>query len=314
MNEDHNIIWNKISDLNTGKKFRKKFIKKSQQINKEKIIKHESNSIKTDANNNKALFINKKRGRKIKNSNDNKTGGIHDKFTDDNLKRKVKTHFHNYIIALLNSKIQYSSQDQKIKFGKMKSHITQNITVEYNRNLFEKKIKDIILEVSNKYQNKEINSTCYNYIMENKEINKEVIELLNMTYKDMYLDCYLKSTKQSFLGKEKDESFVRHQEKLKEKFGKEYLNKFIENAKNLINFYNTCKKRKSRKKNEGTSNIQSSKENTKQNKNINDNQSNYLDYSEIEKMYSEQNKISSITQTDAKPTCSESESENKNDY
>jgi len=314
MNEDHNIIWNKISDLNTGKKFRKKFIKKSQQINKEKIIKHESNSIKTDANNNKALFINKKRGRKIKNSNDNKTGGIHDKFTDDNLKRKVKTHFHNYIIALLNSKIQYSSQDQKIKFGKMKSHITQNITVEYNRNLFEKKIKDIILEVSNKYQNKEINSTCYNYIMENKEINKEVIELLNMTYKDMYLDCYLKSTKQSFLGKEKDESFVRHQEKLKEKFGKEYLNKFIENAKNLINFYNTCKKRKSRKKNEGTSNIQSSKENTKQNKNINDNQSNYLDYSEIEKMYSEQNKISSITQTDAKPTCSESESENKNGY
>lgn len=314
MNEDHNIIWNKISDLNTGKKFRKKFIKKSQQINKEKIIKHESNSIKTDANNNKALFINKKRGRKIKNSNDNKTGGIHDKFTDDNLKRKVKTHFHNYIIALLNSKIQYSSQDQKIKFGKMKSHITQNITVEYNRNLFEKKIKDIILEVSNKYQNKEINSTCYNYIMENKEINKEVIELLNMTYKDMYLDCYLKSTKQSFLGKEKDESFVRHQEKLKEKFGKEYLNKFIENAKNLINFYNTCKKRKSRKKNEGTSNIQSSKENTKQNKNINDNQSNYLDYSEIEKMYTEQNKISSITQTDAKPTCSESESENKNDY
>ena len=135
-----------------------------------------------------------------------------------------------------------------------------------------------------------------------------------MTYKDMYLDCYLKSTKQSFLGKEKDESFVRHQEKLKEKFGKEYLNKFIENAKNLINFYNTCKKRKSRKKNEGTSNIQSSKENTKQNKNINDNQSNYLDYSEIEKMYTEQNKISSITQTDAKPTCSESESENKNDY
>ena len=74
MNENHNIIWNKISDLNTGKKIRKKLKKiKIQQINKEKIINHqESNSIKIEANNNsKALFINKKRGRRIKNSNTN---------------------------------------------------------------------------------------------------------------------------------------------------------------------------------------------------------------------------------------------------
>lgn len=316
MNENHNIIWNKISDLNMGKKIRKKLKKiKIQQIDKEKIVNHqESNSIKIEANNNsKALFINKKRGRRIKNSNDHKAAGIHDKFTDDNLKRKVKTHFHNYIIALLNSKIQYNSQE-KLKFGKMKSDITQNITVEYNKNLFEKKIKDIILEVSNKYQNKEINSSCYKYIMDNKEINKEVIELLNMTYKDMYVNYYLNSTKQSFSGKEKDESYERHKEKLGEKFGKDYLTKYINNAESLIYFYNTCKKRKSRKKSDGISNIQPSKENTKQTKNIIDNQSNYQDIDEIERLYLKQNKASTITQTDAKPTCSDSESENKNDY
>ena len=46
------------------------------------------------------IFINKKRGRKNK-KEDNciKKGIIHDKLSDDNLNRKVKTHFHIFIIA-----------------------------------------------------------------------------------------------------------------------------------------------------------------------------------------------------------------------
>ena len=192
--------------------------------------------------------MNKKRGRKNQKSNEPEHEKTHSKFTDDNLKRKIKTHFHNYIIALLNSKLNFPKDEQKIvRFGKMNSNITQNITVEYNRNLFKKKIKDIVIEVSDKYQNKQNNSECLEKIMKNPNINNEVITFLNMTYEDLYLNYYLKSTKEP-------ESYEKHKEKLRQKHGEIYVNKFIKNAEELINFYNVCKERKSRKKNTSFSN------------------------------------------------------------
>ena len=62
----------------------------------------------------KILFMNKKRGRKNQKSNGREHEKTHSKFTDDNLKRKIKTHFHNYIIALLNSKLNFPKDEQKI--------------------------------------------------------------------------------------------------------------------------------------------------------------------------------------------------------
>ena len=74
-----------------------------------------------------------------------------------------------------------------------------------------------------------------------------------MTYKDMYLNYYLKSTKKDFAKSEVDESYEYHKEKLK-KFGDKYLENYIKNAEGLIEFYNKCKKRKSRKKDESQPN------------------------------------------------------------
>jgi cation transport regulator ChaB len=187
-----------------------------------------------------------KRGRKTSKINkiDYK---IHDKDSPDNIRRKVKTHFHNFMVALLNMKMrQYFDQD--IKFGKIAFKITQNLKVEYNRNLFKTKIKDIIIAISNKYSNQNMNKLILNKIMKNVDKNSELISLLNLNYEELYLDYYLKSNKETFKGEKEDESYEAHKEKLKTKFGNKYVNDFENIAESLINFFNNCKKRETKKK------------------------------------------------------------------
>ena len=239
--QNQNNIWKNIENQN--KRIKTKFFKRKKiEINEVErpILKNNKSHLKTK-------LLKKKRGRKKLNDSDNSILiSKHDRNSDDNLKRKVKTHFHNYIIALLNSKLKLEPGKEKLKFVKINSEITQNITIEYNQNLFKKRIKDIIVQTSEKYQNKNINRECINYIMSTESINLEVINLLNKTYEDMYLNYYLKSTKDSF-DSQPNESYESHKEKLKQ-FGNEYLNRYIKNAENLLNFYATAKKRKSKKR------------------------------------------------------------------
>lgn len=239
--QNQNNIWKNIENQN--KRIKTKFFKRKKiEINEVErpILKNNKSHLKTK-------LLKKKRGRKKLNDSDNSILiSKHDRNSDDNLKRKVKTHFHNYIMALLNSKLKLEPGKEKLKFVKINSEITQNITIEYNQNLFKKRIKDIIVQTSEKYQNKNINRECINYIMSTESINLEVINLLNKTYEDMYLNYYLKSTKDSF-DSQPNESYESHKEKLKQ-FGNEYLNRYIKNAENLLNFYATAKKRKSKKR------------------------------------------------------------------
>lgn len=328
MTENQNNIWNKIEVLPKTKKV-KKFYKKCikiKQIEKDKILPNGTNNVipYETTKKTKTMFINKKRGRISKSVNEVSREGIHDRFSDDNLKRKVKTHFHNYIIALLNSKLVIKPTDKLIKFGKMKSNITQNITVEYNQKLFNKKIKEIITEVSNKYQNKFINSECINYVMRNPKENEAVIKYLEMTYKDMYLNYYLKSTKKDFPRFDVDESYEAHKEKLKQ-FGDKYLLNYIKNAEGLIEFYNKCKKRRSRKKpdsepNDGINEILLEKKENKESKestttaylydeeNI---QHSYINNGDYNESNLKKNMICVSTQTDMKIMEDETETENE---
>ena len=321
-NQNLNNIWSTIENTQPQKSYKKKFCKKTvkiSQIDKEKTITQGQNAINEKSHSSKKLFINKKRGRRLKELNHISIAGTHDRFSDDNLKRKVKTHFHNYIIALLNTKfVVPTPNDKQLKFGKMKSSITQNITVEYNQHLFNRQIKDIIKEVSNKYQNKNINLDCINYAMSHPKENQELIKYLNMTYKDMYLNYYLKSTKKDFGNGDIDESYEVHKEKL-QKFGEKYLENYEKNAEKLIDFYKACKKRKSRKKKEDQNLNGSSIDNPSPNKEINlydeneeniNNNMNILNIDEKEnEVYLGENMISCSTQTETIQTDDESENE-----
>jgi len=238
----------------------------------------------------------KKRGRKNKEKENNseikeeENMIIHDKFSNDNIKRKLKALYHNYIINLLNNLIKKNYKEYKIKFVKINSKITKEIGIEFNLKLLNKKIKDIIIDISDKYQNKENNKQCLKYIEKQKN-NENIIKILNMSYKDLYTNYYLKSIKADISFKN---SFEANKEKLLELYGQEYLNRFIENAEKFIEFFTKGKKRKSRKKQKfeilNNNSENDSIETTNYNEQVNNDN--------IEAYYTNKNMVSLSTQTD----------------
>ena len=102
--------------------------------------------------------IKRKRGRRKLKSGEEYEIALHTKDNDDNIKRKVKTHFHNFIVAYLNMIIRRTLKTKRIyKFKKMCSKITQDVTISYNKKLMETPVKDVLVQVSNKFKDKDIN-------------------------------------------------------------------------------------------------------------------------------------------------------------
>ena len=129
-----------------------------------------------------------------------------------------------------------------MKFLKMNIRVAKDIGIKYNKNLLNQTIKDIIINVSNKYKNEDNNKNLIKFI-ENQNNNEEIYNILNMTYKELYINYYLKSTKNN----SSENSFESHKEKLLILHGKEYLDRFIENAEHFVEFFMNSKNRKSRK-------------------------------------------------------------------
>ena len=132
--------------------------------------------------------------------------------------------------------------NSNILFSSSNIRITKDVGIKYNRNLLDKKIRDIITNVSNKYLNQDNNIKCIKYI-ESRKNNEEIINVLNKTYKDLYVNYYLKSSKNDIL----DNSFEAHKQKILGLYGKEYSELFIKNAYNFIEFFAKGKNRKPRR-------------------------------------------------------------------
>ena len=199
---------------------------------------------------NQIKFLTNKRGRRRKtkikkNENDLdknlETEKVHDKYSNDNIKRRIKAFFHKYIISLLNNLIKENLKQYKFKFVKMNSKITKNIAIEYNRGLLNTKLKDIIVDISNKYPILDNNKNCIKFI-ESQPNNEKLIQILNMTYNELY-NNYLNSNKINTV----ENSYEAHKEFLMKEYGKKYLKKFEENAETLVNFFINGKNRKSKK-------------------------------------------------------------------
>ena len=189
-------------------------------------------------------FIITKRGRKNKSQEIKKPErkNVHNKFSNDNIKRRIKASFNKYIIKLLNKLMKEKYKKARIKFLKMNIKITKDISIEYNRHLLNKYIKEIIVKMSNKYKNQDNNKNCIKFI-ENKKDNEKIINILNMTYEQLYTNYFLKSTKNN----SQEYSYEAVKEKLLKLNGKKYLDKFVENAESFVEFFMKTKIRKSRK-------------------------------------------------------------------
>ena len=272
MFQSYTNIWHQFTNLQNSSS-QKIFTKK---LNKIKICFQDPSNSRPLYSTSFNLKNKRKRGRRNLKSGEEYDIALHTKDNDDNIKRKVKTHFHNFIVAYLNMLIKNTLKTKRLyKFRKMSSKITQDITISYNKKLMEIPIKDVLIQVSNKFKNKDINLYYIekisqikgNNIITNGNINT-LNDILNIPYKDMMNNFYLKSTKKLFETEKTDESFEKHIENLMNKYGYNYAMKFKQNAENFVNFYLTSKQRNHKNMNETFSLSLSNKENQKEIKNL----------------------------------------------
>ena len=165
---------------------------------------------------------NKKQGRK-KNDDDEK--GDHDKFSEDNMIRKIKSNYIKYAHERINSNI--SNKD--LQLLRLDSELNEILKKDYNLQLMDKTFKNLYenTPISSKYRKKDDNIN--KYLIE-KLYNEErftqinAISDLDKTYKELYndyinnhLDELLNKIKNELekVGKESKESIAEYIEKFK---------------------------------------------------------------------------------------------------
>ena len=311
-------IWRHVSPIYFSPSqiiFPKKFSKIKFCVPLSNIIKHTTPTINTQTKNKR------KRGRRKLKSGEEYELALHTKDNDDNIKRKVKTHFHNFIVAYLNMLIRQTLKTKRIyKFKKMCSKITQDVTISYNKKLMDTPIKDVLVQVSNKFKDKDINLYYIEKIMQMKSNNEfeniginTLKEILNTSYKDMMNNFYLKSNKKLFENEKLDESFETHIENLIIKYGYNYAIKFKQNAENFVQFYISSKQRNHKGINNSINNTQEKNQNYDNLKmSLNNNKSNILNLNEkVEKKFFEiirDNTIGDVSKSITTLTMSQSDS------
>ena len=311
-------IWRHVSPIYFSPSqiiFPKKFSKIKFCVPLSNTIKHTTPTINTQIKNKR------KRGRRKLKSGEEYELALHTKDNDDNIKRKVKTHFHNFIVAYINMLIRQTLKTKRIyKFKKMCSKITQDVTISYNKKLMDTPIKDVLVQVSNKFKDKDINLYYIEKIMQMKSNNEfeniginTLKEILNTSYKDMMNNFYLKSNKKLFENEKLDESFETHIENLIIKYGYNYAIKFKQNAENFVQFYISSKQRNHKGINNSINNTQEKNQNYDNLKmSLNNNKSNILNLNEkVEKKFFEiirDNTIGDVSKSITTLTMSQSDS------
>lgn len=151
-------------------------------------VSTENETINTIESTQNKKKIEKTQGRKKKSeANQKDNEGQHTKFSKDNIRRKIKVHFTQFVIKFLNAKIKLEwNGHQKNKFRTLDDKLTKNITISANYELHSLTIKYFMSQnVSRKFkcdseQNKKTVKTI-------SELRPEVFDpLLNMKVKEFF--------------------------------------------------------------------------------------------------------------------------------
>ena len=105
----------------------------------------------------------------------------HSRYERDNILKKIKTHFHEYIINYINSFLElYNINIRFIKFAEM---FQNDITITTNKLLLDVKMSDILKTIHSYRNKKEKNKIAYEKLKDNENINF----LFSKTYVDYYI-------------------------------------------------------------------------------------------------------------------------------
>ena len=259
--ENHSI--KTFSNLNTSQKENKVIIKENDEkishsfnfeTNEEKVDKNvieqktkEMTSIEIKSEQKfivKKRYFNvdskKKTGRKPKNPTSN---AEHTKYSDDNILRKIKVKFFQKLIKYINKKIE-SKYNGIVKILKpLKGEISQDNTINFNRQLMDSKLKDIFAnnELNGKFKlcEKDYNKNVIDGIYQNNI--QELINIFELTFLEAF-NIFRNANETEFSDFEKL-NIVVDELKLKEN-DNNYIDKFQNVVMDFENYYLQKKARK----------------------------------------------------------------------
>ena len=151
---------------------------------------HEIN--KKNIKSSEKIVIKKKRGRGNINDLKEKSINIHDKYSADNLLRKLQVHYLSFIISFLNDILK--NLNYKKKFLKLDYKFKKNVKQNFVESLKSKSLREIICNnISSKYQNynDDANEIICKKIQKDEILNK----ILSENYLQLFKKIYLKSNK-----------------------------------------------------------------------------------------------------------------------
>ena len=139
----------------------------------------------------------------------------HNKFKPDNIRIKIKSHYHNFIINFFNELIRYHYKFQRYKFRKIEYMITKDVTIRNNISLMDMNLGDFLSQnVSRKYK-------C------ETDVNKQIVNNLKLVFQDIFSFTYADFYKKVYTNPNVNE--------IKKKFG------LKKNIKYIYDFVNGIK-------------------------------------------------------------------------
>ena len=187
-------------------KFKKEFSENDDKdIYKEDVKSRDTNQTEIEENLTNTLSLNKslnsfieytekygkinKRGRKKKNK-------------PDNIRIKIKTHYHNFILNFFNDLIKSRFTIQRYKFRKICYSITKDVTVKNNLNLMNMTLgKFLSQKISKKYKcDSNQNEKTVNILLQMLK-NENDRKLFDTNYSDFYINVYLSKNKNEIIDK-----------------------------------------------------------------------------------------------------------------
>ena len=198
------------------------------------------NNIKPLITPNKSNLTKMKRGkgRRLKNSNEFCKKS---KDSNENICKKIKTHFLKYLICLVNNLIFDYFKEKRYVFRKLNNTLSKS-TIKFNKELFEKPIREILIQnISSKFKTI------------NKNINEQILlKLENIYYFKIFFSFELKYIYYLYIYENNDiykefnfQNLLENERKLCNKNNtndininiENYLKKFEEIGINFINKY-----------------------------------------------------------------------------
>ena len=164
------------------------------------VIQEKLNFLKTSILNNSTNILNEKSPKKIKinksgrykkTEQKNKIISIHSKMSFDNILRKIKVMYHNFIIKFANNYIKFLYDGfQRYRLRKISGKINQNVTKKYNVSLSNITLKEFLSnKISPKYkQDKDKNKKMVEKLC---SLKMQMKELLDLSYISFYKRIFL---------------------------------------------------------------------------------------------------------------------------